>query len=71
MERLYRFQTVILLTVMLMFLSCNLTGCTTVDVDQTNNRQVLLEVPVELLEPVKPLMVIESSSQIEQKELKQ
>ena len=59
MERLYHFQTVILLTVMLMFLSCSLTGCTVVDVSQTDNRQVLLDVPPELLEPISPLLVIE------------
>ena len=60
MERLFHFQTAILLTVMLMFLSCSLTGCTVVDVDRTDNRQILLDVPPELLEPISPLLVIEN-----------
>ena len=59
MERLYHFQTAILLTLLLMFLSCSLTGCTVVDVDRTDNRQLILDVPQELLEPVQPLLVIE------------
>ena len=59
MERLYHFQTLLLLIVMMLFLSCSITGCTTYKIDQTDNRQVMLEVPAELLQPIQPLILLE------------
>ena len=58
MERLYHFNTLILLTIILVFLSCSLTGCTSYNFERSDNTQLLLHVPEQLLEPVQPLVVI-------------
>ena len=62
MERLHRLRAVILSTAIMLFLSCTLVGCSTVEVSRTDNRQLLLDVPQELLEPVSPLLIIKQTA---------
>ena len=58
MKQVCRLQMLMMLIVSTILL-CMLTGCASPQFDRTDNRQVMLEVPIELLEPVSPLLVID------------
>ena len=64
MKIIRRFQSAILLIIAVAFLSCLVTGCSTVQ--HTSERQLKLEVPAELLQPVQPLITIEKKVEPEQ-----
>ena len=58
MIKLCRFKIITTLTCLMM--ACALTGCSTFNVDRTDTRHVMLEVPAELLQPLQPLVTINS-----------
>ena len=63
MKILQRILSTTLLIIAVAFLLCSVTGCSSVKYEHTNETQVMLTVPEELLEPLQPLITIDQHKQ--------